>query len=86
MTLDRVSQNIRVNAVAPRTIWSSYFGEILAKNEDPEEFIAVLNAHAPMNRTAKPREMAHAILWLASDDSSYGTGSVLTVDAGMTAW
>lgn len=86
MALDHVGQNIRVNAVAPGTTWSSYFDEILAKHEAPEEFISALNARAPMNRTAKPREIAHAILWLASDDSSYATGSILTVDGGMTAW
>lgn len=86
MALDHVAENIRVNTVAPGTTWSSYFDEILAKHEAPEEFIAALNARAPMNRTAKPREIAHAILWLASDDSSYATGSVLTVDGGMTAW
>ncbi|GAA5658031.1 dihydroanticapsin 7-dehydrogenase [Brucella sp. NBRC 13694] len=86
MALDHVALNIRVNAVAPGTTWSSYFDEIVARHDDPDGFVAALNARAPMNRMAQPREIAHAILWLASDDSSYATGSILTVDGGMTAW
>lgn len=86
MALDHVKQNIRVNAVAPGTTWSSYFDDIIAKHDDPDGFLAALNARAPMNRMAQPMEIAHAILWLASDDSSYATGSILTVDGGMTAW
>ncbi|MXN17955.1 SDR family oxidoreductase [Pseudooceanicola sp. GBMRC 2024] len=86
MAVDHADQKIRVNAVAPGTTWSPYFDEILASHEDPEGFVAGLNARAPMNRTAAPREIAEAILWLASERSSYATGSVMVVDGGMTAW
>lgn len=86
MALDHAKQNVRVNAVAPGTTWSSYFDKILETHADPDGFIAALNARAPMNRVAKPIEIAQAILWLASDESSYATGSILTVDGGMTAW
>lgn len=86
MALDHAGQNIRVNAVAPGTTWSSYFDKILETHSDPEGFVAALNARAPMNRVAQPSEIAQAILWLASDESSYATGSILTVDGGMTAW
>jgi NAD(P)-dependent dehydrogenase (short-subunit alcohol dehydrogenase family) len=86
MALDHANAGIRVNAVAPGTTWSSYFDRILETHENPEGFIAALNARAPMNRVAKPEEIAHAILWLASGESSYATGSILTVDGGMTTW
>ncbi|MEZ5798558.1 MAG: SDR family oxidoreductase [Paracoccaceae bacterium] len=86
MALDHAAANIRVNAVAPGTTWSGYFDRMLENHPDPQGFVAALNARAPMNRTAHPREIAQAILWLASDDASYATGSILTVDGGMTAW
>lgn len=86
MALDHASEKIRVNAVAPGTTWSSYFDKIVETHADPEGFVAALNARAPMNRVAQPVEIAQAILWLASDESSYATGSILTVDGGMTAW
>ncbi len=86
MALDHARQNIRVNAVAPGTTWSTYFDQMVATHEDPEGFIAGLNARSPMNRLAQPVEIAEAILWLASGEASYATGSILTVDGGMTAW
>ncbi|TIR16844.1 MAG: SDR family oxidoreductase [Mesorhizobium sp.] len=86
MALDHAGQNIRVNAVAPGVTWSSYFDRMLETHPDPEGFVAALNARAPMNRVAQPIEIANAILWLASGESSFATGSILTVDGGMTAW
>ncbi len=86
MALDHADRNIRVNAVAPGTTWSSYFDKILETHPDPDGFVAALNGRAPMKRVAQPDEIAQAILWLASDESSYATGSILTVDGGMTAW
>lgn len=86
MAIDHVKDNIRVNAVAPGTTWSPYFDEILANHDDPEGFVEGLNARAPMHRTAKPSEIAEAILWLASGRSSFATGSIMVVDGGMTAW
>jgi NAD(P)-dependent dehydrogenase (short-subunit alcohol dehydrogenase family) len=86
MALDHAGQNIRVNAVAPGVTWSSYFDRMLETHPDPQGFVAALNARAPMNRVAQPIEIANAILWLAGGESSFATGSILTVDGGMTAW
>lgn len=86
MALDHAGQNIRVNAVAPGVTWSSYFDSMLETHPDPEGFVAALNARSPMNRVAQPIEIANAILWLAGGESSFATGSILTVDGGMTAW
>ena len=86
MALDHAGQNIRVNAVAPGVTWSSYFDRMLETHPDPQGFVAALNARSPMNRVAQPIEIANAILWLAGGESSFATGSILTVDGGMTAW
>ena len=86
MALDHASDNIRVNSVAPGVIWSSYYEKMVETHEDPETFLAKLKARAPTNRWGEPYEIANAILWLASDESSFATGSSITVDGGYTAW
>ena len=86
MALDHVKQGIRVNCVAPGTIHSPYFDRMLAAAPDPEKLLAELDARAPMGRMGKPEEIARAILWLASDEASFATGAVFTVDGGTTAW
>ncbi len=86
MALDHVGQKIRVNAVAPGTIASPYFDAIFAQSDDPVKLRATLEARAPMNRMGRPEEIANAILWLASDEASFATGSVLTVDGGTSIW
>jgi NAD(P)-dependent dehydrogenase (short-subunit alcohol dehydrogenase family) len=86
MALDHAADNIRVNSVAPGVVWSSYYDRIVATHEDPEGFKARLKARAPTNRWGEPREIASAILWLASDEASFATGSTMTIDGGYTAW
>jgi NAD(P)-dependent dehydrogenase (short-subunit alcohol dehydrogenase family) len=85
MALDHVDQNIRVNCVAPGVTSTSYFDKMLKQVDDPAEFQRVLNGRQPMGRTGKPEEIAYAMLYLASDESSFATGSMLTVDGGATA-
>lgn len=85
MALDHVDQNIRVNAVAPGTIHSPYFDEILAKSPNPQEVLAGLENRQAMKRLGKPAEIAQGILYLASDESAFCTGTILTIDGGMTA-
>ena len=85
MALDHVGQNIRVNCVAPGVTSTSYFDKMLKQVDDPAEFQRVLNGRQPMGRTGRPLEIAYAMLYLASDESSFATGSMLTVDGGATA-
>lgn len=85
MALDHVSDGIRVNCVAPGTVDSPYFDKILAQSDDPDALRSELAARQPMNRMGRPEEIADAILYLASDQSSFVTGSMLTVDGGMSA-
>lgn len=85
MALDHVHQNIRINAVAPGTIESPYFNEIFAKSPDAAALRASLEARQPMLRLGQPAEIAAAIVFLASDDASFCTGSTLFADGGWTA-
>ena len=85
MALDHVRDNIRVNCVAPGTIETPYFTEIFAKSPDPSSLRKTLEARQAMNRLGKPEEVAHAMLYLASDESSFITGTMLVVDGGWTA-
>jgi len=89
MALDYARENIRVNAVCPgdtfveRWVEKGYF-----EGSDPvtiEEAMKESSAYIPMGRFAKPEEIAQAVLFLASDDSSFVTGHLLLVDGGNTA-
>lgn len=86
MALDHADQNIRVNCVAPGVTWSTYFDKMVASHPDPEAFKSKLKARAPIHRWAQPVEIANAILWLASDEASFATGAMFTVDGGMSSW
>ncbi|HXF85288.1 MAG TPA: glucose 1-dehydrogenase [Anaerolineales bacterium] len=89
MALDYARENIRVNAVCPgdtfveRWLEKGYF-----EGSDPvtlEEAIREASDYIPMGRFGKPEEIAKAVLFLASDDSSFVTGHLLLVDGGNTA-
>ena len=85
MALDHVAEGIRINCIAPGTIDSPYFKEMLADSERPEALRRELEQRQAMNRLGTPEEIARGILYLACDDSSFATGTMLTVDGGMTA-
>lgn len=85
MALDHVGQKIRVNAIAPGTIRSPYFDDILARSANAAEVLAGLEGRQAMKRLGEPAEIAAGILYLASDEASFCTGTILTVDGGMTA-
>jgi NAD(P)-dependent dehydrogenase (short-subunit alcohol dehydrogenase family) len=72
--------NIRVNAIAPG-LTKTRFSEALWKNQD---ILKTAMSRTPMARPAEPEEMAGAILYLASDASSYVTGQIIAIDGGMT--
>lgn len=72
------SRNITVNVVAPGYIKSDMTDEL---SDDIRE---TMMAQIPMGRVGEPAEVAHAVLFLASDESSYMTGQTLVVDGGMS--
>lgn len=86
MALDHVDQGIRVNAVAPGTINSPYFDRMISESANPQHLLDELNGRSPMHRMGRPEEVAEAIVWLAAKESSFATGSVLTIDGGTSTW
>lgn len=86
MALDHAVDKIRVNSVAPGVIWSNYYDKMLKEVPDPDAFVAGLKARSPMAELGQPDDIALAILYLASDESKFATGSMMTVDGGASAW
>jgi len=72
--------NIRVNAIAPG-LTKTRFSEALWSNPD---ILRMAMSRTPLGRPAEPEEMVGAIIYLASDASSYVTGQVIAVDGGST--
>ena len=94
LALEVGRDRIRVNCVCPGAIATPMQVEVLEGftgrelRGDPAEVERLrteLGAGHPLGRVALPEEVAHAMLWLASDDASYVTGSGLLVDGGITA-
>jgi NAD(P)-dependent dehydrogenase (short-subunit alcohol dehydrogenase family) len=82
MALDHGAQNIRVNCICPGdTDTRMLRNEAQQLGASEEEFLAEA-ADRPLRRIGKPEEIAQAVLYLASDDSSFVTGTVLVVDGG----
>lgn len=71
-------RNIRVNAVHPGLVDTPMLGENTAEN------LAEMTAAVPLNRLAKPEEIARLVMFLASPGSEYITGSEFTIDGGQT--
>ncbi|MFS0821172.1 SDR family NAD(P)-dependent oxidoreductase [Bacillus sp. 1P02SD] len=76
LALEYAEQNIRVNALCPGFIDTPII---------PEESKEILRTMTPMKRLGQAEEMAKAVLFLASDDSTFMTGNSLIVDGGYTA-
>lgn len=81
LALEMAPYNIRVNAVAPGAIDTPMTA---STKQDPKSMEGTL-ARIPMHRMGKPEEISKAVLFLASEDSSYMTGSVIIVDGGWLA-
>jgi NAD(P)-dependent dehydrogenase (short-subunit alcohol dehydrogenase family) len=75
-------QGVRVNALCPGPVNTPLLQELFA--QDPERAARRL-IHIPLGRFAEPTEMANAVLFLASDESSFITASQFLVDGGLTA-
>lgn len=86
MALDHALDGVRVNSVAPGVIASSYYDKIFETVPDPVAFKKGLEARSPLNKMGEPIDIANVILFLASQDSSFATGAMFTVDGGYTAW
>jgi NAD(P)-dependent dehydrogenase (short-subunit alcohol dehydrogenase family) len=81
-TTDLKARRIRVNAVSPGSIDTPGLGELLASSEVGEQRRKMISAAVPLGRFGTPDEIAKAVVFLASDDASYITGTELFVDGG----
>jgi NAD(P)-dependent dehydrogenase (short-subunit alcohol dehydrogenase family) len=79
--LDYAGQNIRINAIGPGYIYTNLVNEETMGKEG----IKTLETMHPVGRLGEAKEVAELVLWLASDKSSFVTGSYYPVDGGYLA-
>jgi NAD(P)-dependent dehydrogenase (short-subunit alcohol dehydrogenase family) len=77
--------DIRCNAVQPGAINTPMMQRYVEAAEDPDQQLSEFAASHPMNRVGEPDEVVSAVLFLASDDSSFTTGDSISVDGGVIA-
>lgn len=77
-------RGIRVNVVTPGSVHTPLVDEAAVRAEDPARFFQKLQAAIPLARMGRPDEVANAVLFLASDESSFVQASELVVDGGAT--
>ena len=87
MALDLAPAGIRVNAICPGTVYTPLMEPLMLERGqgDIELGLARTATKYPIGRIGEPSEIARAALFLASDEAAFVTGSVFTVDGGMTA-
>jgi len=81
-TTDLKDRRIRVNAVSPGATDTPGLSDLLASAEVGEQRLQMISNTVPLGRLGTPDEIAKAVVFLASDDSSYITGTELFVDGG----
>jgi len=81
-TTDLKDRRIRVNAISPGSIDTPAANDLLASSEVGEQRRKMVSTSIPLGRFGRPDEVAKAVVFLASEDSSYVTGTELFVDGG----
>ncbi len=85
MALDYAPHGIRINAVCPGRIWTPMPQSRFKPGDDQKEILARWGKNIPLGRVGMPEDVARSILFLASDEASWVTGTWLVVDGGATA-
>jgi NAD(P)-dependent dehydrogenase (short-subunit alcohol dehydrogenase family) len=87
MAIDLAASKIRVNVICPGTVYTPLMRPMLTARGggDEEKGLAMTIAKYPIGRLGTPEDIARVALFLASDESAFMTGSVVTPDGGMTA-
>src|ERR1035438_5511371 len=81
-TTDLKERHIRVNAVSPGPIDTPGLHDLLASTDSGQQRLKMMSSIVPLGRLGTPDEIAKAVVFLGSDDSSYITGTELFVDGG----
>jgi len=84
LAIELAPHRIRINAVAPAVVETPVYSTFMSEAQ-VAEVLPSFNAFHPLGRNGQPRDVAEAILFLASDQASWITGTVLPVDGGVTA-
>ena len=84
LAVDYASAGIRANCVLPGDMETPMILEYFAASDDPEATRKEMEDAYPIKRIARPREVAQAVLFLASDESSFVSGAELLVDGALT--
>jgi NAD(P)-dependent dehydrogenase (short-subunit alcohol dehydrogenase family) len=84
MAIDHAGDGIRVNCVAPGPVSTPLLEAIIESSSNPEQERQSIVGKTLLKRLAHPEEIANVIVFMASDESSYMTGSVVVVDGGWT--
>ncbi len=84
MAIDYAADAIRVNSVSPGTVDTPMLARAVALSDDQAKARAGFDAIHPIGRVGTPKEIARAAVFLASDESSFVTGSNLMIDGGYT--
>ena len=77
--------SVRCNAVFPAAILTPMWEPMLGEGPDREERMRAITRDVPLDRFGTADEVAQAVLWLASDESTYTTGAELVLDGGLLA-
>ena len=81
---DYVKQNIRCNSIAPGTVFSPSWQDRVNQSPDPVQAKKDFIARQPMGRLGTAEEIAAVAVYLASDDSTFTTGTTISVDGGIS--
>lgn len=84
LAIEAAAHGIRVNTVCPGAVETALFRESIDPTPDPKATYETVKARYALRRIAEPHEIAAAILWLTSSESSYVTGTAMAVDGGRT--
>lgn len=85
MALDHAGDGIRVNCICPGRVETPFVSARLKEYADPEKAYREMASTQALGRMAKPEEIAHAALYLASDESAFVTGTAFLIDGGWSA-
>jgi NAD(P)-dependent dehydrogenase (short-subunit alcohol dehydrogenase family) len=84
LALDHALQGIRANCVCPGRVETEFVKKRIAEYPDPEKAYREMAATQAIGRMATPDEIAACILYLASDEASFVTGTALEIDGGFS--
>ncbi len=79
-----MGDGIRCNSVHPGLIETPIWAQVIPGANEPMDLDAAASVRVPLKRKGVPEDIANAVLFLASADSSYMTGEEMVVDGGMT--